>query len=609
MSNLTKQHKLRNIAIIAHVDHGKTTLVDAMLKQTGTFEAHQQIKDRVLDSNDLERERGITIIAKHAALHWRDYHINIIDTPGHSDFGGEVQRTLSMADGALLLVDAAEGALPQTRFVLSKAIELKMKIIVVINKIDRKDADPQHTLNEIFDLFCDLGASDEQANFKTIYAIGKEGIAKRNAEDESADLVPLFETITTEIPPPSQDIHAPLQFLVHNTIHDEYLGRLAVGRVWAGQIKQQQKVTLIDEQKHQTQHEITSIWKFEALGKVKIESALAGDILALGGMTDVKIGDTICDPKHPVALKRISVDEPTIKICFQVNTSSFSGKDGRFLTSRHLRERLFKEALINLSIRVEETNSAEIFDVYGRGELSLCILAETMRREGFELALGKPQVVIKTIQGQKHEPWESLVIDTPEEHIGAITQILGERKAHMISMNPTGQGRTRIEYEAPARALIGFRSLFLTITRGCGLLNTLFSRWKLYIPTMIHRDKGAIICDRLGHTTPYALFNLKPRGQLFIGPGEEVYEGQIIGENARHHDLNVNPTKEKKLTNIRAAGKDDNVMLAPYKKHTIESALEWIENDELVEITPHHIRLRKKVLQSNQRSKKKDEPA
>ncbi|MEO0323146.1 MAG: translational GTPase TypA [Myxococcota bacterium] len=600
----TPREKLRNIAIIAHVDHGKTTLVDAMLKQTGAFRTNEAVQDRVMDSNDLERERGITILAKHASVVWEGHKINIIDTPGHADFGGEVERTLRMADGCLLLVDAAEGALPQTRFVLGKAIELGLPLIVVINKIDRKDARPDETLNEVFDLFVDLDASEAQADFTTVYAIGKDGIAKRELEDESDNLTPLFEAIRDAVPPPTGDTEAPLQLLVHNTLHDDYVGRLAIGRVRAGKVVQRQKVALLGEGDALSKHEIGTLWGFEKMERVRLDSAVAGDIVAVSGIDAVKIGDTLADPEQPQALERISVEEPTIKVRVLVNTSPFAGQSGKFVTSRQVRDRLHKEAERNIALRVEDTEETEAFDVYGRGELMLSILAETMRREGYELAMGMPQVVIKEEDGEKLEPLERVVIDVDEEHVGSITQALGERRGQMVNMAVLGAGRQRIEFEIPSRGLIGFRSQFLTMSRGTGLLNTLFAGWTPYLGPLLRRKNGAIVSDRKGTTTPYALFNLQPRGVLFVGSGEPIYEGQIIGEHNRPNDLDVNAAREKKLTNIRAAGKDENTILSTPVAHTIESALDWIDQDELVEITPDAIRIRKKVLACNRRPRR-----
>ncbi len=601
----TPRDKLRNIAIIAHVDHGKTTLVDAMLRQTGTFRANEVVRDRVMDSNDLERERGITILAKQASVQWRDYKINIIDTPGHADFGGEVERTLRMADGAILLVDAAEGPLPQTRFVLGKALELGMVVIVVVNKIDRKDARPDEALNDVFDLFCDLEASDEQTDFPVLYAIGKEGIAKLTPDGEGKDLEPLFETIVARVPPPDADVDAPLQILVHNTLHDDYVGRLAIGRVRRGRVTQQQSIALVSET-GQSQHRIGTLWGFEKLERVRLDAAEAGDIVAVSGIETVQIGDTLTDPKVMEALPRITVEEPTIKVRFTINSSPFAGLAGKFVTSRHLRERLYKEAERNIAMRVEDTDEAESFTVYGRGELMLCILAETMRREGYELSLAMPEVVTRKVDGVLSEPYEKVVIDVPDEYVGAVTQQLGERKGQMTRMANLGYGRTRMEFRVPSRGLIGFRSVFLTETRGTGLLNTLFDGWEPYSGPMLRRKNGAIVSDRKGGTTPYALFHLQPRGMLFIGPGQQVYEGMIIGEHSRPNDLDVNATKEKKLTNIRAAGRDENITLTPPRPLTIETALDWIDQDELVEITPEAVRVRKKILEVNRRPRRDD---
>lgn len=599
----TPKEKLRNIAIIAHVDHGKTTLVDALLKEAGAFRENEAVSDRVMDSGDLERERGITILAKHASIRWNGYKINIIDTPGHADFGGEVERTLRMADGVLLLVDAAEGALPQTRFVLSKAIELGMTIIVVVNKIDRPDARPDEALNEVFDLFCDLGASDEQADFPTIFAIGKDGIAKRSLEEESDSLRPLLETIVERIPAPQGDADAPLQILVHNTIHDDYVGRIAIGRIRRGRVKKQMNVKLIGEDET-SDEKIGTLYGFEKLARVPIEEASAGDIVALSGLDEVMIGDTIADPVQPEALPRIAIEEPTIKIRFSINDSPMAGLSGKYVTSRHLRERLEREAERNIAMRVEPTDDMESFYVYGRGELMLTILAETMRREGYELALSMPEVVTKEIDGKLYEPVELVVCDVPDEFVGAITTKLGERKGVLSNLNSLGFGRTRVEFRVPSRGLIGFRGVFLTETRGQGLLNTIFDDWAPYAGPMLRRKNGALVSDRKGVATPYALFNLQPRGELFIGPSTEVYEGMIVGEHSRENDLDINVTREKKLTNIRAAGRDENVILAPPRKITLEGALEWIDADELVEVTPNAIRLRKKILECNRRPKR-----
>jgi GTP-binding protein len=591
------------VAIIAHVDHGKTTLVDAMLQQTGVFRANEAVQDRVLDSNDLERERGITILAKHASVRWNGHQINLIDTPGHADFGGEVERTLRMADGALLLVDAAEGALPQTRFVLSKCIELGLPVVAVINKIDRADARPDEALNELFDLFCDLGATDEQADFATVYAIGKEGIAKRALDDPSTDLTPLFETLLDRLPAPTGDAEGPLQMLIHNTIHDDYVGRIAIGRVRRGTIRPQQMVAVMGKN-GSVERKVGALWGFQNLERVRIDHASAGDIVAISGIENVEIGDTIAATSQPEALDRITVEEPTIKVRFLINSSPFAGRAGTYVTSRQVRERLHKEAQRNIAMRVEDTDEADTFIVYGRGELMLAILAETMRREGYEFSLGMPEVVVREIDGKKCEPVETVVVDVPQTHVGTVTQLLGERRGVMGKMSPIGASRARVEYRVPSRGLIGFRSLFMTETRGEGLLNTLFAGWEPYAGPLLRRKNGAIVSDRKGKATPYALFNLQPRGKLFIGAGTEVYEGMIVGEHNRPSDLDVNCTREKKLTNIRAAGRDENVILSPPVDLTIETALDWIDQDEIVEVTPDAVRVRKTILDCNRRPRR-----
>jgi GTP-binding protein len=603
---MTPREHLRNVAIIAHVDHGKTTLVDAMLKQTGTYRANEQVIERVMDSNDLERERGITILAKHCSVHFRDVTINIIDTPGHSDFGGEVERTLKMADGALLLVDAAEGPLPQTRFVLGKAIELGLPVIVVINKIDRGDARPDVVLNEVFDLFCELEASDAQTDFPTLYAVGKLGIAKRELEDEGTSLVPLLETILTRVPAPRGDLTGPLQLLVHNIEHDDYVGRLAIGRVVRGELAVGATVQLVGE-KASKPARVSALYGYEGPKRVKVTTATVGDIVCVAGMDDVQIGDTLASPDKPEALPRISVEEPTIKIRFLVNTSPLAGRVGKWVTSRHLRDRLEREARRNLALRFEDTPEPDTFIVYGRGELMLAILAETMRREGYEFALGMPEVVVKEIDGVQSEPIERVSVDVPEQYVGAVTTRLGERRGKLVKMANLGFGRARLEYVVPSRGLIGFRSAFLTETRGLGLLNSLFEGWEPYAGPMLRRPNGAMVADRKGTTTPYALFHLQPRGALNTGPGVEVYEGMIIGEHNRPNDLDVNVIREKKLTNIRAAGRDENVILTPPHLLTIDTALEWIDRDELVEVTPDAVRVRKQILDCNRRPRRDDE--
>jgi GTP-binding protein len=598
--------EVRNVAIIAHVDHGKTTLVDAMLRQTGVFRANEAVADRVMDSNDLERERGITILAKHCSVKYGDVLINIIDTPGHADFGGEVERTLKMADGAILLCDAAEGPLPQTRFVLSKALELGHPIIVVINKIDRQDARPDDVLTEVFDLFCELEASDAQTDFPTLYAIGKEGMAKLSLSDEGTNLKPLFDTIVQRVPPPKGDSDAPLQMLVHNIEHDEYVGRLGIGRIWRGKLEVGQTVALLAEGGTK-QARVSALYSFEGPKRVKTNVAQVGDIVAVAGMEEVQIGDTLATVETPEALPRITVEEPTIKVRFVVSTSPFAGKVGKWVTSRHLRERLFKESHRNLALRVEDTEEPDTFIVFGRGELMLAVLAETMRREGYEFCLGMPEVVVKDVDGVRSEPVERVIIDVPDAYVGAVTQRLGERRGQMLKLNSLGFGRTRMEFRVPSRGLIGFRSAFLTETRGTGLLNSLFDGWEAYAGPMLRRPNGAMVADRAGTTTPYALFHLQPRGVLFIGPGTDVYEGMIVGEHNRENDLDINVIREKKLTNIRAAGRDENIILSPPRQLSIDTALEFIDRDELVEVTPAAVRLRKKVLDCNRRPRRDEE--
>jgi GTP-binding protein len=597
---------LRNIAIIAHVDHGKTTLVDAMLRQTGTFRQNEQVAERVMDSNDLERERGITILAKHCSVRHGDTTINIIDTPGHADFGGEVERTLKMADGALLLVDAAEGPLPQTRFVLGKAIDLGLPVIVVINKIDRQDARPDAVLNEIFDLFCELEASDVQADFPVIYAIGKLGVAKKELGDEAKNLEPLFRAILDRVPAPGGDPTAPLQLLVHNIEHDDYVGRLGIGRVWRGRVEVGQTIHLVSAEGGKPAR-VSALYGYEGPKRVKIEAAEAGDIVAVAGLEEVHIGDTLASPDKPEPLPRIVVEEPTIKVRFVVNSSPFAGRVGKWVTSRHLRDRLEKESRRNLALRMEDTPEPDTFVVYGRGELMLAVLAETMRREGYEFALGMPEVVVKEVDGVMSEPVERVSVDVPEQYVGVVTTRLGERRGKMLKMQNLGFGRARIEYVVPSRGLIGFRSAFLTETRGMGLLNSLFEGWEPYAGPMLRRPNGALVADRRGPTTPYALFHLQPRGVLFIGPGVEIYEGMVIGEHNRPNDLDVNATREKKLTNIRAAGRDENVILTPPRVLTIDTALEFIDRDELIEVTPDAVRVRKQVLDCNRRPRRDDE--
>ena len=603
-SNIS-QTNIRNIAIIAHVDHGKTTLVDAMLKQSGLYRANEKIVERVMDSMDLERERGITILAKNTAVQYGETKINILDTPGHSDFGGEVERVLKLADGVALLVDASEGPLPQTRYVLSKALEQKLPVIVVINKIDRQDARPQEVVNEVYDLFIDLDAADEQIDFPILYAISRDGIAKHELDHESDNLQPLFEQILKTVPPPTGTTDAPLQMLVANLAYNEYVGRLAIGRIFNGTlaIGDQVSVCKIDGKLEKTK--ITQLYTFDGLKQVPVERATVGDIIALAGIEGIHIGDTVTSATDPRPLPRIIVDEPTISMIFGVNTSPFAGKDGQHVTSRKIRERLDRELLSNVAIRVEDTGSPDSFRVSGRGELQLAILIEQMRREGFELNVARPQVVTQKIDGDLCEPIEMAVIDVPDQFIGVVTEAMGRRKGTMTKMINHGHGRVRMEFEIPSRGLIGFRNEFLTETKGTGLLNTLFLRWGKWQGDLAGRGTGSLIADRVGVATGYAIFNLQERGELFVKPQTEVYEGMIVGENSRDVDLDVNIVREKKLTNMRASSADEALRLVPVRDLTLEQAIEYIAEDELVEVTPKFIRMRKKVLAANQRPKSK----
>ncbi|MGI8835415.1 MAG: translational GTPase TypA [Pyrinomonadaceae bacterium] len=604
MSN--ERQDIRNIAIIAHVDHGKTTLVDAMLRQSGTFRENETVRDRVMDSMDLERERGITIMAKNTAVHYRDVKINIVDTPGHADFGGEVERVLKMVDGVMLLVDAAEGCLPQTRFVLRKALEARLPAIAVVNKIDRQDARPEEVVNEIYELFLDLDATDAQIEFPILYSISREGIAKTKLADESQNLQPLFEQIVTTIPAPRQLRKDSLQLLVANLDYSEYVGRLAIGRIFSGAIAIGDQVSVAKPDGSFRKVRVTQLYAFEGLKREPIERAEFGEIVALAGIEDIEIGDTITSADNPQALPAIAVDEPTISMIFSVNNSPFAGKDGRFVTSRQVKERLDRETLGNVAIRVEETAAPEQFKVSGRGELQLSILIEMMRREGYELQVSKPEAITRQSNGVTLEPIEQVVIDCPEEFIGVVTEAVGRRKGQMTKMVNHGTGRVRLEFETPSRGLIGFRNEFLTETKGTGLLNTLFLRWGDWQGTLRGRATGSLVADRTGETTTYALFNLQERGTLFVRPGTKVYEGMIIGENARAVDLDVNAIKEKKLTNMRAASADEAMRLVPPKELSLEQAIEFIGDDELVEVTPKNIRLRKRVLRFNERPKRKE---
>jgi GTP-binding protein len=597
---------IRNIAIIAHVDHGKTTLVDAMLKQSGTYRDNETVVDRVMDSMDLERERGITIMAKNTAVRYGDYKINIVDTPGHADFGGEVERVLKMVDGIVLLVDAAEGCLPQTRFVLRKALELKLPAIALVNKIDRHDSRPEEVVDEIYDLFIDLGADDEQIEFPILYSISRDGIAKKNLSDESKNLKPLFDQIIETIPAPYALRDDTLQLLVANIDYNPFVGRLAIGRIYSGEIAKNQEVIVAKRDGSTQKTRVKELYVFEGLDRENVDSAGVGEIVALAGFDDINIGETITLVDNPKPLPLINVDEPTISMIFGVNNSPFSGIDGKFVTSRQIKERLEKELLGNVALRVAETDSPDQFKVSGRGELQLSILIEMMRREGYELQVSKPEVITKKHEktGELQEPIEQVVIDVPEEFIGVVTEALGRRKGQMTKMINNGSGRVRLEYEIPSRGLIGFRGEFLTETKGTGLLNTLFLRFDRWQGEMKGRGTGSLVADRMGEATTYALYALQERGALFIRPQTKVYEGMLVGENARAVDLDVNAIKEKKLTNMRTTSTDEAMRLVPVREMSLERALEFIADDELIEVTPKAIRLRKRVLKANERPKK-----
>ena len=592
---------IRNIAIIAHVDHGKTTLVDAMLKQSGLFRANEQVVERMMDSNELERERGITILAKTTGVHYHGVKINIVDTPGHSDFGGEVERALMIVDGVMLLVDASEGPLPQTRYVLVKALEAKLPPIVVINKIDRPDARIQEVLNEVYDLFIDLDATEDQLDFPVIYTNAKAGIAKLAPDAESSDLRPLFDAILKHIPPPAGNPESTLQLLVANLDYSDYLGRLAIGRVFSGTLKYGDEVAIAKLDGTYQNTRITKLYSFEGLKRVDETVGQSGDILAIAGVEGITIGETITSVENPKPLPHIQIDEPTISMVFTINTSPFSGRDGQYVTSRHLRDRLDKELLTNVSIRVEEAGGPDAFKVMGRGELQLAILIEMMRREGFELMVGKPEILTRSIKGKLHEPVELLVIDCPESFVGVVIEKLGGRKGKMSKMVNHGSGRVRLEFHVPSRGLIGLRSEMLTDTKGTAIMNSLFHGYMEWQGDIATRPTGSLVADRPGNTTGYAIFNLQERGEIFVTPGTEVYEGMIVGENARDADLNVNIVKEKKLTNMRASTADEAIRLVPPRILNLEQAIEFIRDDEFVEVTPHSIRLRKKILKANQR--------
>lgn len=597
-----KRENVRNIAIIAHVDHGKTTLVDQLLKQSHIFRANEVVAERVMDSNDIERERGITILAKNTSVHYNGVKINIIDTPGHADFGGEVERILSMVDGVLLLVDAVEGSMPQTRFVLKKALNLNKKPIVVINKID-KGGDIDKTLDSIIELFLDLGATDEQLNFKTVYASAKQGWAVLDLNDERKDITPIFDTIISEIPAPEGEPDEPLQLMICNIDYDEYVGRIGVGKIIRGKIEQNQQVVICRTDGTTATEKVSRLYQFEGLKRAEVTEGVMGDIVAINGSEKINIGETVCAADHPDPLPFVAIDEPTISMMFMVNNSPFAGKEGKFVTSRHLRARLFKEVETNVSMRVEETESADTFKVYGRGELHLSILVENMRREGYEFQVSRPKVIFKEINGRCHEPMEDLVVEVPEEYVGAVMNKIGARKGELINMSLNPSGETKLEFKIPSRCLIGYRSELLTDTKGFGVMSHVFSGYEDYKGDISERNRGSLVCFEAGVTTQYGLFNAQERCTLFVGPGLNVYEGMIVGENSREEDLVVNVCKTKHLTNNRASGSDEALKLVPPTILSLEQCMEFIADDELVELTPKSIRLRKKILSKELRMK------
>lgn len=603
MSSNPNTRNLRNIAIIAHVDHGKTTMVDKLLQQAGTFSSHQQVTERVMDSGDIEKERGITILAKNTALNYEGTHINIVDTPGHADFGGEVERVLGMVDGVVLLVDAVEGPMPQTRFVTKKALALGLKPIVVINKIDRPGSRPDWVINNTFDLFANLGATDEQLDFPVVYASALNGFATLDMKVQSDNMRPLFETILSHVEPPKGDSNAPLQMQISALDYSTYTGRLGVGRITNGKIKPGQVVVVMNEDKQIAQGRINQVLGFKGLERIPVEGAEAGDIVIISGLDDIGIGFTICDRDNPVGLPHLGVDEPTLTMDFMVNTSPLAGTEGKFVTSRQIRDRLTKELLVNVALRVEDTEDADVFRVSGRGELHLTILLENMRREGFELAVGKPRVVYRDIDGVKCEPYEILTVDVEDEHQGAVMEELGRRRGEMQNMESDGNGRTRLEYKIPARGLIGFQGEFLTLTRGTGLMAHIFDEYGPVKADMPGRRNGVLISAEHGEAVAYALWKLQDRGRMFSVPGDKLYEGMIIGIHSRDNDLIVNPIKGKQLTNVRASGTDEAVRLIPPVALSLESAVEFIDDDELVEITPKNIRIRKRHLLEHERKR------
>ena len=596
MSSLQENQNIRNIAIIAHVDHGKTTLVDHMLRQSGIFRSGQVVNERIMDNMDLERERGITIAAKNCAVYFENVKINIIDTPGHADFGGEVERALKMVDGAVLLVDASEGPLPQTRFVLNKALEQRLRILVVVNKIDRQDARPQEVLNEIYDLFIDLDATDDQIEFPVLYAIGRDGVAQHSLAEPGEDLKALFGTIVKEIPAPTHDPEKSLQLLITNVAYSDYLGRLAIGKIFHGSVERRSDLVCLGGDGRARPVKLSQLQVYDGLKLQSVDAAESGDIVVLAGVEEVEIGDTICTPTAPEALKRISVDEPTVAMKFTINSSPFAGREGSLVQSRRIAERLQKETLHNVALKVAEGTSAESFVVKGRGEFQMAILIETMRREGFELSVGRPQIIYKEEGGVLREPIEHVFIDCDEQFTGIVTEKVSMRKGRMKNLVNHGSGRVRIEFSVPSRGLIGFRGEFLTDTKGTGIMNSYLEGYEVHRGDFPSRTSGSIVSDREGAAVAYALFHLEPRGTLFVKPGDKVYRGMIVGEHNRETDLYVNPCKEKKLSNMRAAGKDDNILLTPVTAMTLEHSLEFIRDDELMEVTPKSVRLRKEKL-------------
>ena len=601
--DVSTQEKIRNIAIIAHVDHGKTTLVDGLLRQSGTFRSNQTVQERVMDSNELERERGITILAKNTAIHYQGHRINIVDTPGHADFSGEVERILKMVDGALLLVDAVDGPMPQTKFVLAKSLRLGLRPIVVVNKIDRPDCRPDEVVNQTFDLFIQLGADDQQLDFPIIYASAKEGYAMRRLDDPRRDLGPLFETILSHVPPPSGSPDLPLQMLVTTLDHDNYVGRIAIGKIENGVLKVGSPIARVKRDGSIEKGRVMKLYGFHGLGRIDLDSAQAGEVVAIAGLEGIEIGETIADPEKSRALPPIEIGEPTLTMEFMVNNSPLAGTEGRYITSRHLRERLFRELRTNVALQVEETETGDIFKVSGRGELHLAILIENMRREGYELAVSKPRVILRKVGGETHEPYELLTVDVEECYQGTVIEKLGKRKGEILNHQIGTDGRVRFEYRIPARSLLGLQSEFLTETKGTGVLHHIFDGYGPYKGEIPTRTRGVLIAMEPGETIAYALFNLQERGVLFVGPGVKCYAGTIIGEHSRENDLVVNPLKSKKLTNMRAAGSDENIQLQPPRLLSLEQAIEFIADDELVEVTPLSLRLRKRILGENARKR------